>query len=483
MPFDGLQDYLTALEKRGELRTIDAPVDPELEITEIADRVVRAGGPALRFTSPKGAQYPLAINLFGTAARTAFALGVSDLNEIGTRVEELLRAEPPSTLLDKIRALPRLIEMSNWAPKTVGRAPCQQVVEETPRLSDLPILKCWPQDGGRFLTLPLVFTRHPETGRRNVGMYRMHVYDDRTTGMHWHPHKVGAQHYREYQARGERMPVAVALGSDPAVIYSATAPLPEDFDEMLFAGFLRRQPVEMVKCKTCDLEVPADAEFVLEGYVDPEELRTEGPFGDHTGYYSLADQFPVFHLTAITRREKPIYPATVVGPPPKEDCFLAKATERIFLPLLRMQLPEIVDISLPIEGIFHNLALIRIRKRYPGQALKVMHALWGLGQMMFTKIIVVVDEDVNVQNLSEVIWRVGNNIDPERDVCFVRGPVDILDHASPLPGLGSKMGIDATRKWPGEGFTRPWPEVIEMSPEVRERVSALMATLGLEEKR
>jgi 4-hydroxy-3-polyprenylbenzoate decarboxylase len=483
MPFDGLQDYLAALDRRGELRTIDTPVDPELEITEIADRVVRAGGPALRFTSPKGSQYPIVINLFGTLARTCFALGVSDLNEIGARLEELLHMEPPSTLLDKIRALPRLIEMSSWAPRAAGKAPCQEVVEENPRLSDLPILKCWPQDGGRFLTLPLVFTRHPETSRRNAGMYRMQVYDERTTGMHWHPHKVGAEHYRQYAALGSRMPVAVALGSDPAVIYSATAPLPEDFDEMLFAGFLRRRPVDMVKCKTCDLEVPADAEFVLEGYVEPDELRTEGPFGDHTGYYSLPDQFPVFHLTAITRRANPVYPATIVGPPPKEDCFLAKAAERIFLPLLRMQLPEIIDINLPIEGIFHNLALVRIGKRYPGQAFKVMHALWGMGQMMFTKIIVVVDEEVNVQNLSEVIWRVGNNIDPERDICFVRGPVDILDHASALPGFGSKMGIDATRKWPGEGFRRPWPDVIEMSAEVKARVDALMANLGWEETR
>ena len=480
MAFDGLQDYVAALEKRGELLTISDPVDPVLEITEIADRAVRAGGRTLRFTSPKGSQYPVVINLFGTLARTCFALGVSDLNEISRRVEELLHTQPPTTLLDKVRALPRLLEMSNWAPRTVGAAPCQEVVEGDPKLSDLPILRCWPQDGGRFLTLPLVFTRHPESGRRNVGMYRMQVYDDRTTGMHWHPHKVGAEHYRRYQALGQRMPVVVALGSDPAVIYSATAPLPEGFDEMLFAGFLRRRPVEMVKCRTCDLEVPADAEFVLEGHVEPGELKTEGPFGDHTGYYSLPDQFPVFHLTALTRRQKPVYPATIVGPPPKEDCFLAKATERIFLPLLRMHLPEVVDINLPIEGIFHNLAFVRIAKRYPGHAFKVMHALWGLGQMAFTKIIIVVDEEVDVQNLSEVIWWVGNNIEPERDVCFVRGPVDILDHASQLPGFGSKMGMDATRKLPGEGFARPWPDVIEMSHDVKARVDALLASLRLE---
>jgi len=483
MPFDGIQDYAAALEKRGELRVVTASVDPELEITEIADRVLRAGGPALRFDHPKGHPYPVLINLFGTLSRTALALGVSDLDEIGVRVDALLRTQPPTSLLGKIRALPRLAEMASWAPRTVSRAPCQEVVEGEPSLLDLPALKCWPEDGGRFVTLPMVITRHRETGRRNVGMYRMQIFDRRTAGMHWHPHKVGAEHYRLYEAAGDRMPVAVALGSDPAVIYSATAPLPEEFDELLFAGFLRRQAVDTVRCRTLDLEVPADAEFVLEGYVAPGERRQEGPFGDHTGYYSLPDDFPVFHLTAMTRRAKPIYPATIVGRPPKEDCFLGKATERIFLPLIRMQLPEIVDINLPVEGIFHNLALVRIRKRYPGQANKVMHALWGMGQMMLTKIIVVVDEEVDVRNLSQVIWRVGNNIDPERDICFVRGPVDILDHAARLPGFGSKMGIDATRKLPGEGFTRPWPDVIEMSPEVKARVDALMTALRLEEMR
>ena len=483
MAFDGLQDYLTALEQRGELLTVGEPVDPELEITEIADRVLRAGGPALRFDAPRGSGYPVVINLFGTSARTAFALGVSDLDEIGARVAQVLHTQPPSSLLDKLRALPRLVEISSWAPQVVSGAPCQEVVEARPSLLDLPALKCWPGDGGRFVTLPMVVTRHPETGQRNVGMYRMQIYDERTAGLHWHPHKVGAEHYRRCEALGQRMPVAVALGSDPATIYAATAPLPEEFDEILFAGFLRRRAVAMVSCRTNDLQVPADAEFVLEGYVEPGERRTEGPFGDHTGYYSLADEFPVFHLTALTRREKPVYPATIVGPPPKEDCFLGKATERIFLPLLRVQLPEVVDINLPMEGIFHNLALVRIAKRYPGHALKVMHALWGMGQMMLTKIIVVVDEEVDVQNTSQVIWRVGNNIDPERDICFVRGPVDILDHAARLPGFGSKMGIDATRKLPGEGFTRPWPEVIEMSPEVKARVDALMTALRLEEMR
>ncbi len=480
MAFDGIQDYAAALEQRGELHSIGVEVDPELEMTEIADRVLRAGGPALRFEKPRGHRWPVLMNLFGTLERMAFALGVEELDDIGRRLEDLLRTQPPTSLLDKLRALPRLAEMASWAPRSVGDGPCQEVVAEDPSLLDLPALKCWPGDGGRFLTLPIVITRHPETGQRNVGMYRMQIYDARTTGMHWHPHKVGAEHYRRHEEMGSRMPVAVALGCDPAVIYAATAPLPEEFDEMLFAGFLRQRAVDMVPCRTVELEAPADAEFVLEGYVEPGERRREGPFGDHTGYYSPADDFPVFRLTALTRRDQPVYPATVVGRPPKEDCFLGKATERIFLPLLRMQLPEIIDINLPVEGIFHNLALVRIRKRYPGHAYKVMHALWGLGQMMFTKIIAVVDEEVDVQNLSEVIWRIGNNIDPERDICFVRGPVDILDHASRLPGLGSKMGIDATRKWPEEGFSRHWPAAIEMDGEVRARVDALWAQLGLE---
>ena len=480
MPFDGLQDYAAALEKRGELLTIGAPVNPELEITEIADRFVRSAGPALRFTAPRGSQYPVLINLFGTLDRTAFALGAADLGEIAARLEQLLRTQPPGSLRDKLRALPRLIEMAAWAPRTTSKAPCQEVVEESPSLADLPVLKCWPGDGGRFLTLPIVVTRDPETGLRNLGMYRMQVHDERTTGMHWHPHKVGAEHYRRYEALGRRMPVSVALGSDPAVIYAATAPLPEGFDEVLFAGFLRRRPVELVRCRTNDLEVPADAEFVLEGFVDPGERMTEGPFGDHTGYYSPPGEFPVFHLTALTRRARPVYPCTIVGRPPKEDCFLGKATERIFLPLLRMQLPEVLDINLPVEGIFHNLALVRMAKRYPGHAFKVMHGLWGLGQMMLTKIIVVVDEEVDVQDLSEVIWRVGNNIDPERDICFVPGPVDILDHAARLTGFGTKMGVDATRKLPGEGFGRSWPDPIEMAPEVKARVDALLADLALE---
>ena len=480
MAFETLQDFVTALEAAGELRRIGAPVDPVLEITEIADRVVRAGGPALLFERPRGSSIPVLINAFGTMRRCAMALGVADLGEIVARIERLLRAEPPVTLVDRLRALGRLRQLASFSPRTVRSGVCQEVViRDDPALEMLPILKCWPQDGGRFLTLPMVFTKHPETGQRNVGMYRMHVYDSRTTGMHWHAHKVGAGHYRAWESLGKHMPVAVALGGDPALIYAATAPLPESVDEVLFAGFLRGAPVTMVPCQTVDLEVPAGCEIVLEGYVEPGERRTEGPFGDHTGYYSAADQYPVFHLTCITHRRDPIYPATVVGPPPKEDAYLGKVTERLFLPLIRALLPEVVDLNLPIEGIFHNLAIVSIRKRFPGHARKVMQALWGLGQMMFTKIIVVLDEEANVHDLADVIWRLGNHIDPRRDVCFVDGPVDALNHASPQPGFGSKMGIDATRKLPEEGHPRPWPDEIVMTPEVKRRVDELWEALGL----
>ncbi len=359
--------------------------------------------------------------------------------------------------------------------------PCQEVVRDEFSLFEYPILHCWPQDGGRFITLPLVFSKNPDTGKRNCGMYRMQVYDERTTGMHWQTHKQGAEHYRRLLAQGvgKRMEVAVAIGVDPATMFSAILPLPPDLDEMIVAGFLRQSPVEMVKCRTSDLEVPANAEFVLEGYVELGELRTEGPFGDHTGFYSLADEYPVFHATCLTHREQPIYAATIVGPPPMEDYYMGKAIERIFLPLMRMHLPEVRDIAMPAEGVFHNLILVSMRKSYPGHARKVMHAIWGLGQAMFSKVIVVVDEDVDVQNVRETAWKALNNIDPERDIQFVMGPVDSLDHASRLPNYGSKMGVDATRKWPGEGFQRPWPGVIEMSPEVKRRVDELWKRAGM----
>lgn len=481
MAYRDLRHFMRVLEQQGELKRIPFEVDPVLEITEFADRAVKAGGPALLFEKPKGSSVPVLINAFGSLRRMALALEVNSLDEVAARIEELLRMEAPGGLLGKLRMLPRLAELGSFLPKRATGGPCKEVIRRQDfSLLDYPILQCWPEDGGRFITLPLVFTKNPETGKRNCGMYRMQVYDDRTTGMHWQVHKHGAEHYRRLAAAGNRrLDVAVAIGADPATILAAVLPLPAEVDEMLFAGFLRREPVEMVPCETCDVEVPANAEIVLEGYVELGELRREGPFGDHTGYYSLADDYPVFHVTAITQRRDPIYPATVVGPPPMEDYFMGKAVERILLPLMRLQLPEIRDISMPAEGVFHNLMLVSIRKSYPGHARKVMHAIWGMGQAMFTKCIVVVDEDVDVQNAREVAWRALNNIDPERDIEFVLGPVDSLDHASRLPNFGSKMGVDATRKWPEEGFTRPWPQVIRMSAEVKRRVDELWRLAGL----
>jgi 4-hydroxy-3-polyprenylbenzoate decarboxylase len=480
MAFRDLRDYLAALEARGELREIRARVSADLEAAEIADRAVKSGGPALLFTNVEGSEIPLAMNLFGTMGRMCLALGVERLDEVAARVREVIEPEIPANLIEKLRMLPKLARLADFIPKTVSSAPCQEVVEkERPTVSFLPVVKTWPGDGGPFITLPLVFTKDPATGRRNVGMYRMHVYDDRTTGMHWHVHKGGAQHYRGFRRKRERMPVAVALGGDPATIYAASAPLPEDVDEMLFSGFLRKEPVELVRCVTCDIEVPAHAEVILEGYVDPDELRTEGPFGDHTGYYSLADPYPVFHLTCVTRRKRPVYPATIVGKPPMEDVFMGKATERIFLPLLQKIVPEVVDMNLPPEGIFHNFAFFSIDKRYPGHARKVMSAVWGLGLLMFSKFVVVFDADVNIQDLSEVLWRIGNNVDPRRDAMIVEGPVDALEHASPIPHFGSKMGIDATRKWASEGFAREWPEDIVMPPEIVDLVSRRWKEYGL----
>jgi 4-hydroxy-3-polyprenylbenzoate decarboxylase len=481
MAYSDLKEFIGALERRGELKRIGFEVDPVLEIAEFADRAVKQGGPALLFEKPKGSSIPVLINAFASMRRMEIALEVSSVEEVAARISELIQMEMPQGLLGKLKMLPKLADIGKFFPKTVSSGPCKEVIQRDGfSLLELPVLQCWPKDAGRFITLPLVFSRHPETGKRNCGMYRMQIYDERTTGMHWQTHKHGAEHYRRLAAEGKRrMDVAVAIGSDPATIYSAILPLPPDLDEMVIAGFLRQKPVEMVRCETCDLEVPANAEIVLEGYVELGELRTEGPFGDHTGFYSLEDEYPVFHVTCLTRRKKPIYATTIVGPPPMEDYFMGKAIERIFLPLMRLQLPEIRDIAMPAEGVFHNLMLVAIRKSYPGHARKVMHAIWGLGQAMFTKCIVVVDEDVDVQNVREVAWKALNNIDPERDIEFVHGPVDSLDHASRLPNYGSKMGVDATRKWPGEGFTRPWPDVIEMTPEIKRRVDELWRKAGL----
>jgi 4-hydroxy-3-polyprenylbenzoate decarboxylase len=482
MAYQDLREFIRALEKAGELKRIPFEVDPHLEITEFADRAVKQGGPALLFEKPKGSRVPLLINTYASQKRMELALGVDRLETIAERIAEYLEMRMPQGLLGKLKMLPKLAEMGNFFPKIVSSGPCKEVIrKDNFSLDEFPILHCWPQDGGRYITLPMVFSHNPITGKRNCGMYRMQVYDAKTTGMHWQTHKQGAEHYRRLQAEGKvtRMPIAVALGGDPATMYSAILPLPPDLDEMMIAGFLRNQPVEMVKCETNDLEVPAQSEIVLEGYVELGELRREGPFGDHTGFYSLEDDYPVFHVTCITHRKDPIYPATIVGPPPMEDYYMGAAIERIFLPLLRLQIPEVRDMCLPAEGVFHNLMLVSIRKSYPGQARKVMHGIWGLGQAMFTKVIVVVDEDVDVRNVSEVAWKVLNNIDPQRDMEFVMGPVDSLDHASRLANYGSKVGIDATRKWPQEGFTRPWPDVIQMSPDVKARVDELWKKSGL----
>jgi 4-hydroxy-3-polyprenylbenzoate decarboxylase len=481
MAYKDLREFLKLLEKKGLLKRIKAEVDPVLEIAEINDRVVKEGGPALFFENPKNSKFPVLVNAFGSFERMHLALQVQSLDDIGIRILEFLEPEIPANLIEKLKALPKLKKLSDLIPKTVKTGPCKEViVKDTPSLDIFPVLKTWPEDGGKFITLPMVFTKDPDSGSRNCGMYRMHVYDSRTTGMHWHMHKDGARHYRNAERKGKRLEVAVALGADPAVMYSATAPLPEGIDEMLFAGFLRKSPVELVKCETVDLEVPAHSEIVLEGFCDAGERRVEGPFGDHTGYYSLADEYPVFHITCITHRKDAIYPSTIVGKPPMEDCYIAKATERIFLPLLQKQLPEVVDMNLPLEGVFHNLAVFSIDKRFPGHARKVMYALWGMGQMSFTKAIVIVDKWVDVQNLSEVVWRMGNNVDPKRDTVIVEGPLDVLEHASDIPAYGGKIGIDATKKWPSEGFTRPWPNEIVMSEDIIKLVNERWREYGLD---
>ncbi|MEE8328585.1 MAG: menaquinone biosynthesis decarboxylase [Thermodesulfovibrionia bacterium] len=479
MAYKNLREFLRLLEEKKLIKRIKAEVDPVLEITEITDRMCKSpgGGKALFFEKVKDSQFPVVTNIFGSFQRMCLSLQVEKLDDIADRIENLMNQSPPKSLMEKLSMLPKLLEFSKWLPKTVKSAPCQEVVEkDNPDLSKFPILKCWPGDGqptdeGRFITLPMVFTKDPETGRPNCGMYRIHIYDKVTTGMHWHIHKDGARHYDKYKSLGRRMPAAVAVGSDPAVIYSATAPMPESIDEMLFAGFLRGGPVEMVKCITSDIEIPANSEMVIEGYLEPGETRIEGPFGDHTGFYSAADYYPVFHVTCITHRKDMIYPATIVGKPPMEDCYMGKATERIFLPLLRLDFPEIKDFNLPMEGVFHNAALISIKKSYPGHARKIIHGLWGKGQMMFSKLLIVVNDDVDVQNIPYTAWRVLNNVDWKRDVVIAEGPVDELDHSASWPRYGSKMGIDATRKTKEEGMMRDWPEEMFMSEEIKRLVT------------
>ena len=481
MAYENLSAFLTTLERDGELARVRAEVSPRLEITEIADRSVKAGGPAILFEKVRGSAMPVAINLFGSRRRMLRALELASYEEWDARLEFFLDPTPPEGILDKLKVVPRLNELASVFPKTVRSGPCQDLVRtgDDVNLRELPALTCWPQDAGPFVTMPLVITRDPASGKANVGMYRMQIFDERTTGMHWQKHKDGAGQARGYEREGRRMEVAAAIGCDPATVFSAIAPLPPGVSEFLFAGFLRGEPVPLVKGKTVDLLVPSEAEIVLEGYVEPGERRVEGPFGDHTGFYSLEDEFPVFHVTAITRRRNPTYLTTIVGRPPMEDGFLGEAVERLFLPLVRKTIPEIVDMWLPVEGIFHNLMIVSIDKRFPGHARKTMQAIWGTGQMMFTKTIVVVDADVPLRHGQELLWRALTAIDPERDIAFVKGPVDELDFASRLPCYGSKMGIDATRKWKGEGFDRPWPPEIVMSEEVRKRVDELWPSLGI----
>ncbi|MCL6482148.1 MAG: menaquinone biosynthesis decarboxylase [Firmicutes bacterium] len=482
MAYRDLREFIRKLEDEHELVRIREEVDPVLEITEITDRVTKAGGPALLFERPKGSRIPLLINMLGSHRRVNLALEVTRLEEVADRIRSFLEFQAPQGLLDKVKLLPKLAELGSFFPKVVRSGPCQEVVrKEHFSLYELPILQCWPQDAGRFITWPLVITKNPETGRRNVGVYRMQVFDARTTAMHWQTQKHGAEHFRRARAATPegKLEVAVALGADPVTCLAGILPIPPDLDEMMFAGFLRREPVEMVRCATVDLEVPAHAEIVLEGYVHLNELRTEGPFGDHTGFYSLEGEYPVFQITCMTHRRDPIYLTTIVGPPPQEDFFMGHAIERIFLPVMKLQYPEIVDISMPAEGIFHNLMIVSIRKSYPGHARKIMNAIWSLGQAMFTKVLVVVDHDVDVHNYREVVWKALCAIDPERDVQFTLGPVDTLDHAARLQDFGSKMGIDATRKWATEGFSRPWPDEMLVDEKTKARVESVWKALGI----
>lgn len=484
MAYENLREFLTDIENKGELRRIAAPVSSDLEITEIADRVVKAGGPTLLFENVDGGDIPVAIGLFGTRERTAMALGVEELDELSLAMQDLLDLTKTKAVsfMDKLSVLPKLAQLASFPPKMVKKAPVQEVVltGDEVDLTKIPVLRTWPLDAGPFVTLPMVITKDPETGERNMGMYRMQVYDKNTTAMHWHRHKTGARHLEKAKQMGKKLEVAVALGGDPATIYSASAPLPDGIDEFLFAGFLRKKGVNLIKGKTVDLEVPAEAEIIIEGYIDPEEpWRREGPFGDHTGFYSLADDYPVLHVTAITRRQDAIYPATIVGKPIMEDFWLGQATERLFLPLFRMILPEVVDYHMPAAGVFHNLVFVSIDKKYPGHAFKVGSGMLGMGLMMLGKVIVVVDADVNVSDPEEVWWVALNNIDPERDARFMPGPLDVLDHASREFTYGTKMIIDGTKKWPEEGFTREWPEKINMSQEIKDLVDRRWQEYGI----
>ncbi len=444
------EHWIKTLEKKGELIRIKEYVNPHLEITEITDRISKHLGPALLFENT-GTDFPVLINSMGTEQRMAWALGVEKLDDVAAEIENLFKqlTSPKDNILDKLKLLPTLSSIASWMPKTVnGKGECQQVIMKDPDITKFPVLKCWPEDGGPFLTLPIIHTKDPLTGMRNVGLYRMQVFEPTMTGMHWHRHKVSARHFNEYKKLGQKMPVAIALGGDPVYTYAATAPLPDGVDEYMLAGFIRKKKVELVQCLTQDVQVPADADIIIEGYVDPQEdFILEGPFGDHTGYYSLADMYPKFHITCITHRKNAVYPATIVGIPPQEDAWIGKATERIFLvPIKMTMVPEIIDMVLPVEGVFHNLVIVKIKKEYPGQASKVMHSLWGAGQMMFTKMMVVVDGDVDIHNSEEVAKYISLNFDPAHDLYFTQGPVDVLDHSCSVMAFGGKIGIDGTKK-------------------------------------
>ncbi len=475
-----LQGLIPPLEKRGELKRVSTQVDPILEISEISQRVFHKKGPALLFEQVKGSRFPVLTNLFGTRKRVKILFG-NAIEELGEVISEMLNTEFPTTLKESLSLFPKLKFLKALIPKKVTSPACQEVVLQKPDLTSLPILKTWPKDAGHFITLPQVITQHPETGTRNVGMYRLQVFDEVTTGMHWHPHKGGARHFAQYKKLGKKMPVSVALGGDPLLTYLATAPVPEGVDEWNLAGLLRGQRIPIAQCLTNDLYVPAEADIVLEGYIDPEEpLRTEGPFGDHTGFYSPPEPFPVFHVTCITHKRRAIYPATVVGKPPLEDAILGKATEKFFLPIIQKLLPEVVDMDLPVHGCFHNFVLVSIDKQYPKHAAKVVHALWGLGQMMFSKFIIVFDKEANIHDYGEALWRIGTHVDPKRDTFLSEGPTDLLDHTSPLSCIGGKMGIDATRKWPEEGFQRPWPDEVEMSEDIVRTITEKWKDYGLD---
>jgi 4-hydroxy-3-polyprenylbenzoate decarboxylase len=478
--YSDLNDFLADLDTRALLARVAEPVNPHLEIAAVTDRACKSpgGGPALLFEQPTGFDMPVASNVFGSMERMCLALGVKTLDDLAMEIDELMTPQMPAGIMQALKMLPMVARLRDLMPKTVKDAPCQEIVRRDGTIDELPILTCWPGDGGRYITLPLVFTKDPEHGIRNIGTYRMQVFDGRTAGMHWQRHKGGAQHYRVAERLGKRLEVAVALSPEPVLSYCATAPMPEGLDELLLGGFLARKRIEMVKCVSVDLEVPASAHIVLEGYVDPGERRREGPFGDHTGLYSQPDDFPVFHVTCITRRKKPTYLTTIVGVPPMEDFYLGMASERIFLPMIRKTLPEIVDMHFPAAGIFHNLVIISIDKRYPGHARKIMNAVWGLGQLMFSKIVVIVDKDVDVHDLNQVAWVVGTHIDPQRDVQLTLGPVDDLDDAAALPAFGGKMGIDATRPWASEGYTRSWPARVETTEAAGRKAAEIWSRLS-----